>query len=260
MVQSYKTFTLITGASGGLGAEFAKLCAAEGRNLILVARQGDKLRQLAKELGSDTTIHTIVQDLSEHGAAEKVYKKVRHLQARVDQLINNAGFGDYKAFSQASPTRQEHMIGVNITALTMLTNLFLPAMVSQKRGRILNVSSVVGFVPYPNMSVYAASKSYVLSFSESLAEELRGSGVTVTCLCPGPTKTAFSRSAHISPGNRLARATASPIAVARKGYQAMLAGTPLVVHGAANRLLTTLGVRLVPRALMRRIMHSYSVG
>jgi short-subunit dehydrogenase len=259
-MQAYKTFTLITGASGGLGAEFARLCAADGHNLILVARRGDKLRELAASLGDDITIHIIVQDLSEHGAAEKVYKKVRRLRAIVDQLINNAGFGDYAPLGKAMPARQEHMIGVNVTTLTLLTSLFLPSMIKQKHGRILNVGSIVSFIPYPNMSVYAASKSYVLSFSEALSEELRGSGVTVTCLCPGATSTGFARAAHLAPSSRIARSKISAATVARAGYRAMLAGTPIVVHGTANRLFAAFVIRILPRAMMRRAMRLFDNG
>lgn len=257
MTGEHKTFTLITGASGGFGAEFARLCAADGRNLILVARHGDKLSKLAVELGGDITIHTITQDLSEHGAAEKVYKRVRRLRAQVDQVINNAGSGDYASFERANAVRQERMIAVNITALTLLTNLFLPDMVAAKHGRILNVSSVSGFVPLPRMSVYAASKAFVLSFSEALSAELRGTGVTVTCLCPGAVKTGFARTARVSGNHPLARATVAPQKIARYGYQAMLAGTPVALPGVRTKVFVT-AVKFLPRAALRRIMAAYS--
>jgi len=255
---SYKTFTLITGASGGIGAEFAKLCAAEGRNLILVARHSNSLHRLAKQLGSDSTVHVIMQDLSEHGAAEKVYKKVRRLRANVDQLINNAGVGDFGPFAQADIGRQEQMISLNITALAVLTRLLLPGMIKQKHGRILNVSSVSGFAPLPLMSVYAASKSFVLSFSEALSEELRDTGVSVTCLCPGPTKTNFAHSARLDPNNHIARTRVSPQAVAKYGQRAMMAGTPVAVPKIGNRLLTSVVYRLLPRFLVRRIVRHYN--
>lgn len=256
MAHTHKTFTLITGASGGFGAEFARLCAADGRNLILVARRGDRLSRLAKELEGDITIHLIAQDLSENGAAQKVYKRIRRLQARVDQIINNAGTGDYASFDRATAARQEHMITLNITSLTLLTNLLLPDMVKAKRGRIMNIGSVVSFVPLPNMSVYAASKAFVLSFSEALQAELRGTGVTVTCLCPGATKTGFSRAARAVGNHPLSRATASPAGVARFGYRAMLAGVPIAIPGVKNQLFVTFA-KFMPRAVVRRLMLTY---
>lgn len=255
-MHNYKTFTLITGASNGFGAEFAKLCAADGRNLILVARHGDKLAKLAAELSGDSTIHLIVQDLSEHGAAQKVYKRIRRLRARVDQVINNAGVGDYAPFDRANTERQEHMITLNITSVTLLTNLLLPDMVTAKRGRILNVGSVVSFVPLPHMSVYAASKAFMLSFSEALSIELRGTGITVTCLCPGATKTGFSRAARVGGNHPIARSRAMPATVARVGYRAMLTGVPIVIPGLKNKLFVAF-VKFLPRAVVRRMMIRY---
>jgi len=251
--QNYKTFTLITGASGGFGAEFARICAADGRNLILVARHSDKLAALAKELGNDITVHCIVQDLSEHGAAEKVYQRIRRLRARVDQLINNAGSGDYTAFNRAVAARQEHMIALNITALTLLTNLLLPDMVKAKRGRILNVGSIASFTPLPYMSVYGASKAFVLSFSQALSAELRSTGVTVTCLCPGSAKTGFGRAARVGGNNPIARSRVMPYSVAHFGYKAMLDGTPVAVYGFKAKLFAGLVTRLLPRAAIRKI-------
>ena len=256
MNSSHKTFTLITGASSGFGTEFARLCAADGRNLILVARRGDKLAKLAAELGTDITIHIIAQDLSEHGAAEKVYKRIRRLGTPVDQVINNAGFGDYAAFDRANTTRQEYMIALNITTLTLLTNLLLPDMVKAKRGRILNIGSVLSFVPLPNMSVYAASKAFVLSFSEALSAELRSSGVTVTCLCPGATKTGFSRAARVGGNHPIAKSHATPQMVARYGYRAMLAGATVAIPGLKNKLFVTF-TKFLPRAVVRRMMLTY---
>lgn len=252
----YKTFTLITGASGGFGMEFARICAADGRNLILVARRGDKLTKLADELGHEITIHTIIQDLSEHGAAQKVYKKIRRLRLTVDQIINNAGVGDYARFDHATVARQERLIGVNITALTLLTNLLLPDMVKARRGRILNVGSVLSFVPLPGMSVYAASKAFVLSFSEALSMELHGSGVTVTCLCPGATKTEFGRAARVNGNHPIARSHVTPASAARYGYRAMLSGTPIAIPGVAHKLFVMLA-KLLPLAAIRRIMVRY---
>lgn len=257
MTGSHKTFTLITGASSGFGAEFARLCAAEGRNLVLVARRDDMLKRLAGELGTDITVHIIPQDLSEPGAAHKVYKKVRRLRIVIDQLINNAGSGDYAPLARAVPGRQERMIGVNISALTLLTTLLLPHMVQYGHGRILNVGSTASFVPMPDMSVYAASKAYVLSFSESLSTELRGTGVTVTCLCPGPAKTGFGRSARLASTHPVAGGRTSAASVARFGYRAMQAGTLIAIPGFRNKIFVGM-CKLLPRATVRRIMLSYS--
>lgn len=257
MTTNYKTFTLITGASGGFGVEFARLCAADGRNLVLVARRDDKLKQLAGELGDDITIHTIAQDLSEPGAAQKVYKKLRRLRITIDQLINNAGSGDYALFARAVPGRQERMIGLNITSLALLTNLLLPAMVQRGQGRILNVGSTLSFVPMPRMSVYAATKAFVLSFSEALNAELQGTGVTVTCLCPGPAKTSFGRSARLTSTHPIAKGRMSPRAIAGFGYHAMQSGVPIAIPGLTQKLFVILA-KLLPRTTTRRFMLSYS--
>jgi short-subunit dehydrogenase len=175
----------------------------------------------------------------------------------VDQLINNAGVGDYAPLLKASPDRQERMIELNITSLTLLTNLLLPDMARRHQGRILNVGSVAGFVPSPNMSVYAASKSFVLSFSEALYTELRGTGVTVTCLCPGATKTGFSRSAQIPSTHPIARSQVGAKSVAAYGYRSMQAGLPIAIPGIVNKLFIT-ATRFMPRAAIRRFMTTYN--
>jgi short-subunit dehydrogenase len=190
-------FTLITGANSGIGLELARQAAADGRNLILVGRNERTLESAAEELRRSVTVHTIVEDLSEPGAAHRVFDRVGALGVDVDCLINNAGFGDYGPFSESDLAKQESMIGVNITALTALTRLFLPAMLERGRGHILNMASVAGFMPGPLMSVYFATKHYVLAFSEALVEELRGTGVKVTVLCPPPVRTSFSNAARL---------------------------------------------------------------
>ncbi|HKX23732.1 MAG TPA: SDR family oxidoreductase [Candidatus Saccharimonadales bacterium] len=257
MTSSAKTFTLITGASGGFGAEFARLCAAEGRNLILVARSSGKLERLASEIGSDVAVRVIAQDLSEPDAAQKVYQQIRRQRLIIDQLINNAGSGDFAPLAKANPVRQERMLALNVTSLTMLTTLLLPAMIQRGQGRIMNVGSTASFVPVPFLSVYGASKSYVLSFSEALSAELRGTGVTVTCLCPGPSKTGFSRSARLSTSHPIARGRTSAASVASFGYRAMLDGIPLAIPGIKNQLFVTF-TKFLPRAIVRRMMVAYS--
>src|SRR5215471_5974454 len=207
-------FTLITGATSGIGLELAREAAADGRPLILIARNAQALDTVAGELNRQVTVHTIAESLKQPGAAERVFEHVRALGLEVDCLINNAGFGDYGAFATADPTKLERLIGVNITALTELTRLFLPAMLKRRRGHVLNLASVTGFLPGPLMGVYFASKHYVLALSEALAEELRGSGVEVTALCPPPVRTAFSHDAGTPPESYMAKTATTPADVA----------------------------------------------
>ena len=248
-------FTLITGASSGIGLELARQAAADGRDLILVARDARALDAAANELGRSVTVHTIAEDLSRPGAAQRVFDRVRALGFEVDCLINDAGFGDYGEFSSADLAKQEHMIGVNITALTGLTRLFLPAMLERDRGYVLNVASVTGFLPGPLMSVYFATKHYVLAFSEALIEELRGTGVKVTALCPPPVRTAFSQAAGTPRVNHMAKTSTTPAEVARYGYRMMKRGKPVAVYSLWYRFLTSILVRLTPRFALRRLLH-----
>jgi uncharacterized protein len=205
-------------------------------------------------LKRNVKVHTISHDLSQPGAAEVVYDSVRKLGAEVDCLINNAGFGDHGPFATSDLARQRSMIAVNITALTELTRLFLPAMLERGRGHILNVASVTGFVPGPLMSVYFSTKHYVLAFSESLIEELRGSGVTVTALCPPPVSTPFVREARIASANFMATTKITPVEMARYGYRAMKRGKPVAVYSLRWRLLTSFLVRITPRFALRRLL------
>jgi uncharacterized protein len=254
-------FTLITGASSGIGLEFARLAAADGRGLILVARNTSRLDAAANELKQRVTVHAIAEDLSLPGAAERVYEQVQSLGVEVDCLINNAGLGDYGRFSASGLPKQEEMISTNITALTALTRLFLPAMMKLGRGHILNVASVTGFLPGPLLSVYSSTKHYVLAFSEALIEELRGSGVKMTALCPPPVNTSFSQMAGISPANFMATTKTRPADVARYGYQMMKRGKPIAVYSPLYKFLTSVGVRIMPRFALRRLMHHlYSQG
>jgi len=230
---------LITGASSGIGADLARQFHAAGHAVILVARRRDRLENLAAELGSGTRV--LVADLADPGTPARLFAET----GPVDILVNNAGFGDFAEFSHQDPGRQQSMIAVNIAALTALTQLYLPAMVERRAGRILNVASIVGFMPCPGLAVYAASKAYVLSFSEALASELAGSGVSVTCLCPGSTDTEFAEIANMR-GKLAMRMAMSSAAVARIGAAAALAGRRLVVTGIGNRINSVV-VRLVPR-------------
>ena len=253
--QRSASFTLITGGNSGIGLELARHAAADGRNLILVARNASTLETAAKELKQSVTVHTISDDLSEPGSAERVYERVQALGTKVDCLINDAGFGDHGDFATADLAKQERMISVNITALTALTRLFLPAMLEERHGHILNVASVTGFLPGPLMSVYFATKHYVLAFSEALIEELRGSGVKVTALCPPPVNTSFARSARIAAASYMATTKTTPAEVARYGYQMMKRGKPLAVDSPLYKFLTAFLVRITPRFALRRLMH-----
>lgn len=249
---------LITGASAGIGRDLAGLFAADGWRLILVARRADALRALEAELrrahGTETFI--LPMDLAERESPERIRKGVEKEGLTVDALVNNAGFGSFGPFVEAPAGPQLEMIQVNVSALVHLTRLFLPGMVERRSGRILNVASLAAFQPGPLMAVYYASKAFVLSFSEALTEELRGSGVTVTALCPGPTRTEFGKRAdtegtRLMSGHVLKVAGSLPVAVA--GYRAMLRGKPIEIPGWFNRLMAQ-SVRLSPRAAVRRIV------
>ena len=253
--ESASTFTVITGASSGIGLELARRAAADGRHLILVARQVPGLDTAAAELGRSVMVHTIAHDLSLPGAASEVYERVQALGGEVDCLINNAGFGDYGEFASSDLAKLERMIGVNITALTGLTRLLLPAMLERRRGHILNVASVTGFLPGPLMSVYFATKHYVLAFSEALIEELRGTGLQVTALCPPPVNTSFARGAQIASANYMATTGTGPAEVAHYGYRAMRRGKPVAVYSLRYKFLTSFLIRVTPRFALRRLLY-----
>jgi short-subunit dehydrogenase len=245
---------VITGASSGIGLELARLFAADGYDLILTARRGDLLRALADELSSTRGVvaQIIPLDLARPGAAAELWRAVTALSPEIDVLVNDAGFGDASDLAQEAPERIEGMIQVNIAALTALTRLALPGMLARARGRILNVASLAGITPGgPGMAVYFASKSYVLSFSRGIRRELRGTGVSVTALCPGPTRTGFEAAAHAE-DTRLFKLAGDPAAVARAGYAGLQRGQAVVIPGWHNRLLA-LGARFSPAAIVLEI-------
>ena len=239
---------LITGASSGIGADFARLFAREGYDLVLVARNEGRMR----ELGLPATI--IAADLSDPAAPRHIVDELRAKSIDVDVLVNNAGVGLTGAFVETDLRKELEMIQVNIVALTELAKLLLPGMITRRRGRILNVASTAAFQPGPLMAVYYATKAYVLSFSEAIAEELRDSGVTVTALCPGPTETGFAAAANAG-ATRLFNMTkpATSAGVARAGYEAMKRGRRVVIPGAKNKLLAQ-SVRVSPRRLVTKIV------
>lgn len=250
-----KKTALITGASGGLGAEFARIHAFNGGDLVLIARNQAKLDELKVELEKQygVSIYVIAKDLSEQSAPKEVFEELQAKKIRIDYLINNAGFGDFGLFAECSWERQLEMINLNVIALTYLTRLFLPGMVQQKSGKILNVASTAAFQPGPTMSVYFASKAFVLSFSEAIANELQGTGITVTALCPGATETGFKNAADLGKSNLFkGGGIANASDVAKFGYKAMMKGKRVVVHGFMNRLMAQ-SVRFVPRNIVTAI-------
>lgn len=245
---------LITGASSGIGVELARCFAAEGCRLILVARKRHPMQTLADELRAAHKTHSEIHpcDLSEPDAAVRLHRHFETHGTRVDVLVNNAGFGAHGLFADLPADRQRDMVEVNVMAPTQLARLFLPRMVERRRGGILNVASLAAFQPGPRMAVYFATKAYLLSLSEALHEEVRGSGVTVTALCPGPTATNFGESAESRHSPSFRRLAMTAKEVAEMGHKGFRAGKALVVSGARNRLMA-FSVRLAPRSVVRRM-------
>jgi len=242
---------LITGASNGIGYELAKVHAEKGDNLVLIARSKNKLDELKKELEKKHRIqvHTIGKDLSVAGAAAEVYDEVKQNNISIDYLINNAGLGDIGLFANCDWKKQENMINLNITALAHFTRLYLPDMIKQGSGKILNVASTAAFQPGPTMSVYFATKAFVLSFSEAVNEEVRDKGITVTALCPGSTESGFHAAAIGDNKELKERRLPSSRKIAEFGYRAMMKGKSVAIPGLMNSIMAT-SVRFIPRALM----------
>lgn len=245
---------LITGASSGIGRELAGQFAGDGAGLVLVARSEDRLRELASSLAARYGVATQVlpADLSQPGAPDQIMQALARQQIDVDVLVNNAGFGARGSVAGLGAARQLDMIEVNVAALTRLTALLLPGMLERRRGGILNVASTAAFQPGPNSAVYYATKAYVLSFTEALAEEVRGSGVRVSCLAPGPTDTGFAAQAGATGSRLFQRGVMDAARVARAGHDGLLRGKTLVIPGLRNRALA-FSVRLSPRALVTKI-------
>ncbi len=251
---------LVTGASSGIGWELAKCFAADGSRLVLTARNAEALESLAAELRRTHQVEVFVlnADLSHPETPERIFKDLQGRGIAVDVLVNNAGFGAWGRFAELPLPRQLEMLQVNITALTQLTGLFLPGMAQRQRGGILNVASVAGFLPGPGMAVYYATKACVLSFTEALAEELSGTNVTVTALCPGPTTTNFGKVARINKAERKIRmARMSAEAVAVHGHRAFRKKRVLAVPGLQNHLLIFL-TRLAPRSIIRKTARKFN--
>ena len=246
---------LITGSSNGIGYELAKVLAQKDNNLVLVARSKDKLDELKNELEKSHNIwvYTIGKDLSLPGAASEVYDELKTKSITIDYLVNNAGFGDFGLFAQSDWNKQEQMINLNVTALAHFTRLFLPDMIRRGGGKILNVASTASFQPGPTMSVYFATKAFVLSFSEAVNNEVREHGITVTALCPGATQSGFQAAASMQ-DSKLFAGNNFPTSreVAEFGYRAMMKGKAVAIHGFKNSIMAN-SVRFAPRSLVVKI-------
>jgi short-subunit dehydrogenase len=257
---SSKRTALITGASSGIGYELARQFAHGGYDLVLVARNAERLAQVAQEMRDEfgVTARVLAKDLALAAAPEEIFTALQQDTIQIDVLVNNAGFSAYGPFAESDLTTQLHMLQVNIVALTHLTHLFLPGMLARRKGKILNVASLAALVPGPLMAVYSASKAYVLSFSESLTDELEGTGVSVTALCPGLTATGFIQRANMEDSgmlhSRLVRMMDAKT-VARIAYHGLMNNRAVVIPGMDN-LIMAQAVRLTPRALLKRLMRS----
>jgi short-subunit dehydrogenase len=250
-----KGTALITGASVGLGREFARLFAKDGHDVVLVARSRDKLEALAKELTAQHKVkaHVVDVDLGARDGAQQVFDRVSALGVDVDVLVNNAGFGSSGAFLQLPLDKEIGQVDLNVSALVALSHLFGKGMVEKKTGHILNIASTAGFQPGPFMATYFATKAFVVSFSEALAYELKSTGVTVTCHCPGATATEFASTAGNDKTALFKKGSvASAEEVARHAYRAMHKGHVLSIHGVMNNILMQAN-RFSPRAVVRSI-------
>jgi short-subunit dehydrogenase len=254
-----KGAALITGASSGIGAEFADLCAADGYALILVARRADRLEQMAARLARQygVTVRTMTADLADPATPAAIHEQTRG--ETVEVLINNAGFGLRGRYDQTDWDAERRLLQVNIIALTQLTKLFVKDMIQRGSGRILNVGSTAAFVPGPLMAMYYASKAFVVSFSHALASEFEGTGISVTVLCPGPTRTGFETAAGVTDSKLFRGSVMTAREVAEAGYRAMLAGRAEVIAGARNRWMMRF-TGLAPRPLLASVVKRLNSG
>jgi short-subunit dehydrogenase len=246
---------LITGASSGIGLELAHLFARDGFRLVLLARNRNTLRQIGDDLQNrySVTVRIEPKDLAHPSSPAELYQELQETGVLLDVLVNNAGFGLAGPFQQTDWAREAEMMQVNIVAATQLTKLFLPQ-IRAREGKILNVASTAAFQPGPFMSVYYASKAYLLSFSEALAEELEGTGVTVTCLCPGPVKTNFQRRAYLEGTGMMNSPMMVDVReVARAGYEGMKRGRRIVIPGWKNRVGVEM-LRISPRRTVTKVV------
>ena len=245
---------LITGASSGIGYELTKLFASDGYNLVLVARNQEQLMQIAGELKEKygVSVKVISKDLSATSASEEIFTELQQESIEIDALVNNAGFATYGLFPETDLDAELRMMQVNMVTLTHLTKLLLPGMLQRRWGKILNVASLSGFQPGPLMAVYAGTKAYVLLFSEALANELQGTGVNVTVLCPGPTESGFQKSANMEDAKLFSGRVMDAQTVARVGYRGLMTNKIVVIPGLRNKILVG-AVRFFPRNIVTRV-------
>ena len=246
---------LVTGASGGIGEELARLFAADGHDLVLVARSRDKLTRLAEELKAKHGVaaRVLAADLVRDEAPQEIFEELSADGVTVDALVNNAGVGTYGLFAETDLQSELDLLQVNIVALTHLSKLFLPGMMARRRGYLMNVASTAAFQPGPLMAVYYASKAYVLSLSEALANECEGTGVRISALCPGPTETGFVAAAGMGDSKLFDRAVMDARTVAVEGYRGLLAGKTIVIPGLRNNLLAR-SIGFFPRGLVTKVV------
>jgi short-subunit dehydrogenase len=245
---------LVTGASSGIGRELARLFAADGHSVVLVARRKARLEELARELeaGGRVKAWPVACDLSTPAGVDALLRTLAAENIQVDFLVNDAGVGPNGAFVESSLEAETTTAELNVTAVVRLTRALLPGMLARRHGRVLNIGSTAGFQPGPFMATYYASKAFVNHFSEALAYELAGSGVSVTLSCPGPTRTEFGDISGIGKARLFSLKVASAESVAREAYGALLRGRVLVIHGFLNWLGAQL-TRVAPRAVVRAI-------
>ncbi|MEY3426531.1 MAG: hypothetical protein RL679_1889 [Bacteroidota bacterium] len=250
-----KNTALITGASNGIGLELAKIHASKGGDLVLVARNKFKLDEIKIELEKQfkISVYTIGKDLSLTNAAQEIYDETNKENIQVDYLINNAGFGDFGMFAETEWNKELQMINLNITSLTHFTKLYLQDMVKRRSGKIMNVASTAAFQSGPTMSVYCATKAFVLSFTEAISNEVIDKGITITALCPGATETGFQAAGGLD-DSKLFKDKKLPTAkeVAQYGYASMMKGKIVAIHGIKNYIMSN-SIRFIPRSLVLKI-------
>lgn len=252
-----KPIALITGASGGIGYELCQQFAKNNYDLILVARDEEKLKKYAEEFkkNHETKSTIILKDLSSATAADEILHQLKHEKMSVDVLVNNAGFGSYGKFAETDLKKQLEMMQVNMVTLTHLTKLLLPEMLAKKSGKILNVASTAAFFPGPLMAVYYATKAYVYSFSQAIRQELKGTGVSVTVLCPGPTRTGFEKGADLGSSKLFKKVSMDAKTVAENAYNGLIKNKALIIPGFRNKL-QVFGEHFAPRNSIAGIVES----
>ena len=248
---------LVTGASSGIGAALARRIAREGRNVALVARRLDRLESLAREIERDAKVsaHAIACDLVAPGAGATLAAEVERRGLTVDWLVNNAGFGTVGRYYKLPLERELEELRLNVGVLMELTRRFLPAMVQRGRGAVMNIASMAAFAPGPYMATYCATKAFVMSFSESIADEVKGTGVSVLCVCPGFTRTEFQQQAHVDTSAIPGFVWMSAEEVADQAVRGVGRG-PVLVNGRMNSM-TTVVTRLIPRGLLTRAIGGF---